>query len=187
MQQIRAVAFDCDGVMFDTAEANRKYYNTVLSHFEKPPLTQEQFLKVHMYTVAEALAYLFPELDSLDPVYAFLKTMPYHQFIPYMQREKGLKTLLASLEKRGLLRAVATNRTNTMAAVLAAHNLENDFDLVVTAADVAHPKPAPDQLHAIMTSLGLSPVKFFLWGIPPMIRWRRTLPERSLPHFVIRN
>ena len=47
-RQIRAVVFDCDGVMFDTADANRIYYNRVLERFGKPPLNQEQFINVHM-------------------------------------------------------------------------------------------------------------------------------------------
>ena len=44
---IRAVAFDCDGVMFDTARANRAYYNRVLAHFGRPPMNEEQFLYTH--------------------------------------------------------------------------------------------------------------------------------------------
>ncbi len=164
MQQIKAVVFDCDGVMFDTSGANEMYYNKVLAHFDKAPLTREQFVKVHMFTVREALAYLFPELDSLDSVYAFISTMGYAQFIPYMAREKGLKQLLSSLEKKGLARAVATNRTNTMAAVLTAHDLEAGFELVVTAADVVHPKPSPEQLHTIMEKLSLAPGEMLFVG-----------------------
>ena len=34
--KIKAVVFDCDGVMFDTADANRRFYNEVLETFHKP-------------------------------------------------------------------------------------------------------------------------------------------------------
>ena len=42
MTRFRAVILDCDGVMFDSREANRAYYNAVLSHFGRPPLTAAQ-------------------------------------------------------------------------------------------------------------------------------------------------
>ena len=164
MESIKAVVFDCDGVMFDTAGANEMYYNKVLAHFRKPDLTREQFVKVHMFTVKEALEYLFPEMDSLEAVYTFMGTMGYAQFIPYMEREKGLKKLLTALKDNGFIRAVATNRINTMQAVLKAHNLENAFDMVVTAADVQHPKPSPEQLHTIMEKFSLTPGQMLFVG-----------------------
>jgi len=164
MKSIKAVVFDCDGVMFDTSGANKMFYNRVLAHFGKPDLTQEQFVKVHMFTVKDALEYLFPEMESLETVYAFMATMRYDQFIPHMEREKGLKALLVALKNRGLTRAVATNRTNTMQAVLKAHELEDAFDLVVTAADVQHPKPSPEQLHTIMEKFSLAPEEMLFVG-----------------------
>jgi phosphoglycolate phosphatase len=32
MERVRLVIFDCDGVMFDSKEANRAYYNHILAH-----------------------------------------------------------------------------------------------------------------------------------------------------------
>lgn len=156
MGKIKAVVFDCDGVMFDTAEANRMYYDTVLTQFGKSPLTREQFVKVHMFTVNQALAYLFPEMDSLDEVYRFMKGQGYYRFIRHMKMEPGLKLLLDQLKADGYIRAVATNRTDTMPAVLKEHDLVHGFELVVTAADVKKPKPAPDQLIMIQKKFNLA-------------------------------
>ena len=36
MKNIKVVAFDCDGVMFDTTKANIAYYNQILDHFDRP-------------------------------------------------------------------------------------------------------------------------------------------------------
>jgi len=60
MVSFKVVAFDCDGVLFDTEQANRVYYSNILQHFGKPVVTDEQFTFVHMHTVFESLAYLFP-------------------------------------------------------------------------------------------------------------------------------
>ncbi len=164
IRNIKAVAFDCDGVMFDTADANRMYYNEVLEHFGKNKLTDEQFIKVHMYTVKEALEYLFPERDSLYEVYKYMTGVGYPRFITYMKMEPGLKQLLNALKTKGYIRAVATNRTDTMPAVLKEHKLENQFDMVVTAADVKFPKPEPDQLLKIMSEFDLKPDQLIFIG-----------------------
>jgi HAD superfamily hydrolase (TIGR01509 family) len=153
---LKAVVFDCDGVMFDTALANRKFYDEVLVSFGKQTLTQEQFVNVHMMTVKAAIEYLFPDFDDHRPVYEKIKSIGYAKFIPYMEREKGLKTLLSGLKAKGLIRGVATNRTNTMDNVLVDNGMTSLFETVVTAADVENPKPAPDQLNKIMAEFGLS-------------------------------
>ena len=164
IKDIKAVVFDCDGVMFDTADANRMYYNEVLEHFGKQKLTDDQFIKVHMYTVKEALEYLFPELDSLYEVYNYMKGVGYPRFISYMRIEPGLRDLLKLLQAEGYIRAVATNRTDTMPSVLKEHKLEDQFDMVVTAADVQRPKPEPDQLLKIMGKFNLQPCQMIFIG-----------------------
>ncbi len=155
ISKIKAVVFDCDGVMFDTARANRKYYNEVLQTFGKPGLNEEQFVNVHMMTVKAAIDYLFPETDDISSVYECLKTIGYKKFIKYMTMEKGLKELLIKLKGNGYIRGIATNRTNTMEKVLEDFHLEDYFEVVVTAAMVKKPKPDPEQLLLIMERIGL--------------------------------
>jgi len=38
---IEVVIFDCDGVLFDSREANTVFYNHILSEFQLPPMTEE--------------------------------------------------------------------------------------------------------------------------------------------------
>ncbi len=155
--RIKAVVFDCDGVMFDTADANRAYYDEVLAGFNRPSLTKEQFEKVHMSTVKEAIAFLFPDVSDLETVFRHLKQIGYNKFIKYMKMEEGLVSLLEGLERKGIIRAVATNRTDTMQKVLLDYQLASEFDMVVTAADVKKPKPDPEQLQRIMAAFDLEP------------------------------
>ncbi|MDA8134501.1 MAG: HAD family hydrolase [Desulfobacteraceae bacterium] len=162
--KIKAVVFDCDGVLFDTALANRKYYDEVLAAFNKPALNEEQFINVHMMTVKEAIEYLFPEIRDLSSVYERLSHIGYHKFINYMVMEEGLKELLAALKNKGYIRGIATNRTNTMEKVLEDFHLKNDFEIVVTAATVKHPKPDPEQLLLIMEKYQLNPHEILFIG-----------------------
>lgn len=164
ISKIKAVVFDCDGVMFDTAEANRKFYDEVLGEFGKPRLTEEQFINVHMMTVTSAIGYLFPDMEDHTPVYERIKNIGYAKFIPHMKMEKGLVALLEGIKEAGMIRGVATNRTNTMDRVIMDYKLESSFDMVVTAADVEHPKPAPDQLVKIMAAYDLDPREVIFIG-----------------------
>ncbi len=162
--RIKAVVFDCDGVMFDTAMANRKFYDQVLAHFKKPPLTDAQFVQVHMMTVAEAVSFLFPEMPDVVPVFRCVKQIGAHNFIQYMEMAEGLVDLLNDLGTHGYIRAVATNRTDTMGRVLADFDLAGLFDMVMTAADVTHPKPHPEQLEKIMARFSLTPEQVLFIG-----------------------
>ena len=161
---IRAVVFDCDGVMFDTTEANTAYYNHLLQHFGQPPLTPEQFAYCHMHTVHNALDYLFAGTGRLAEARAYRRRhMSYRDFVPLMTLEPHLKPLLQRLRPH-IKTAVGTNRSDTMEDVMTAHGLVQVFDLVVTARDVPAPKPAPDILNRILDEFGLEPAEAIYIG-----------------------
>ena len=156
LKNIKCVAFDCDGVMFDTAQANRFYYSSVLQHFGRPALSEEQFRYVHMHTVHESMAYLFPDENTLAAAHEFRKTMDYRKYLSYLTVEPQLVPLLEKLRPR-IKTAIATNRTDTMEQLLAQFKLDGYFDLIVTSSDVKHPKPHPDVLIKILDHFGLAP------------------------------
>jgi len=160
---IEVVAFDCDGVMFDSSVANRAYYNQVLLHLGRPAMTEEQSTYAHMHTVDESLRYLIDDPDTLAAAQQYRRQMSYLAFIRHMVMEPHLKSLLAKL-RPAFRTAIATNRTDTMDRVLAEHDLEGQFDLVVTAMDVRHPKPHPEQLQAILDHFNIAPDRMIYIG-----------------------
>lgn len=149
MKKIQVVAFDCDGVMFDTKKSNRDFYNQILTHFGKPEMTPDQLTIVHMHSVQESLKHLFADEKERAAADAYRQNMNYMPFIEEMQIEPDLKSLLNGLKPR-YKTVVASNRTDTMDAVLTVHRLEHLFDLVVCARDVKRPKPHPDLLLRIL-------------------------------------
>ncbi|MDP3283011.1 MAG: HAD-IA family hydrolase [Desulfobacterales bacterium] len=156
MEDIRVVAFDCDGVMFDSVQANMDYYNSILEHFGQPLMTPEQFAHAHMHTANEVLANLFSDPEALEAACEFRKKMSYWPFIKDMKIEPGLKSLLEKIRpKYGT--AVATNRSDTMQGIIAEHGLEGYFDIVVCALDVKNPKPHPESLIKIVEHFGIKP------------------------------
>ena len=163
MRSIKVLAFDCDGVMFDTRKANQAYYNDILNHFGRPPMTPDQFFYAQMHTVDESLASLFPDPDDLQAAHALRRQTGYGPYLKYMEIEPDLKPLLDKYAGR-LKFAVATNRTDTMNRVLAINGLESYFDLVVTARDVARPKPYPDQLLKVLDFFHVSSEEILFVG-----------------------
>jgi HAD superfamily hydrolase (TIGR01549 family) len=163
MVSFKVVAFDCDGVIFDTEQANRVYYSNILRHFGRPAVTDEQFAFVHMHTIFESLAYLFPDEKSLTAAHVFRKTMDYQDYLNYFIMEPHLASLLEKLKPQ-FKTAIATNRSDTMNRLLEAFDLDGYFDLVVTASDVKRPKPHPDVLLKISDIFKISPNEILYIG-----------------------
>lgn len=151
-----AVIFDCDGVMFDSRQANINFYNHLLSHFGLPLLREEQVDYIHMATADESIRYVFRGTPCLEQALAYRLQMDYTPFIQDMVPEPGLKELLAKLKPTCRL-AVATNRSNTIGKVLESYGLAGYFDIVVSSLDVEKPKPHPEPLFKILDFFSIRP------------------------------
>lgn len=156
MKNVKAVIFDCDGVLFDTEQANRAYYNHLLEHFGKPSLTEEQFTFIHMHTLDESLAFLFSDEKNLEAAHNYHKSMDYKRYLSYLTVEPHLFALLERIRPT-MKTAIATNRTDTMKRLLAEFDLDGYFDLIVTSSDVERPKPHPDGLLKILEYFNIEP------------------------------
>jgi len=166
-KDIRVVAFDCDGVLFDTEEANTAYYNSILTQFGRPPMTPEQFAYVHMHTAEASLSFLFPEKEALEAAIAYARQVTYFPFLKYMVMEPDLMPLLKNI-RPSIKTAIATNRSDTMLPLLETFELASYFDLVVRALDVENPKPHPDMLIKILDHFGVQPEQLVYVGDSPL-------------------
>lgn len=159
---LKIVAFDCDGVLFNTDAANRAYYNQILKNMGLPEMTDAQFAYVQMHTVNDSLAFLCGE-PGLARAHKLREELGYGPFIAHMKKAPHLDALLDRLQNR-VHTAIATNRSNTMNRVLTAHGLAGRFELVVTALDVMRPKPAPEQLLKILEYFSARPDEMIYVG-----------------------
>jgi len=163
MKGFKIIAFDCDGVMFDTEKANKAYYNDILAFFGRPPMTAAQFAYAQMQTVDKSIEMLFPDPADYVKAQAYRKTNGYGPYIKYMEMDPDLVPLLEDL-RAGCRTAVATNRTDTMKSVLEIHGIASYFDKVATALDVKNPKPAPDVLLCLMDYFAVKPHEMLYIG-----------------------
>ena len=155
-KKISAVIFDCDGVMFNSRQANINFYNHLLDRYGVPLMDEDKVAFVHMNTAEESVRYIFDGTPFTDEAQAYRMQMDYAPFIKDMVIEPGLKNLLGKLKPRVGL-AVATNRSNTIDQVLDQNGLSGFFDIVVSSLDVENPKPHPESVHKILDFFDIGP------------------------------
>jgi phosphoglycolate phosphatase len=162
---IECVIYDCDGVLFDSLDANRRLYNHISVSMGRGPLTSDELKYCHTHTVFESIRYMFPDSEALEKkaVEFLKKEVDLRDFIEYLKMEPNLIKTLDMLKEKGMKRAISTNRTTSMKHIMERFNLWPYFDMVVTALDVA-PKPAPESVEKILKALNVHKDKILYIG-----------------------
>lgn len=154
MSATKLVIFDCDGVMFDSKNANRMYYDHILAVLGHPPMDAEELEYVHIHNVMDSVRHILRHYPAdIEKAEQYRADLDYQPFLQYMHMEPDLIEFLQFLTPR-CDRAISTNRTTTMRNILDIFGLSPYFGKVVTAFDVERPKPHPDALLAILDHFG---------------------------------
>jgi len=165
MSRTKGIIFDCDGVLFESLQANLAYYNTVFERCGFPLVREDQPDKVHVCHTAST-PQVFSSLlspEQAQQALAVARELDYRQFIPLMVPEPDLQEVLQHLQEKHSL-AVATNRGRGVKELLLHFDLDNFFTTVVSSADVARPKPHPDMLLLAAERLGLETCELLFVG-----------------------
>jgi HAD superfamily hydrolase (TIGR01509 family) len=152
----KAVIYDCDGVLFNSLEANCTFYEAVFNHMGVSlDRSDEDVMRIiHTYANRDVLKHFFPEKDQWEQSLKFTGTINYLNLMHLMEMESGLLETLEHLKGRIHL-AICTNRSTSMDAVLECFKLTDYFSYVMTAARASFPKPHPDPLLRILAHYGI--------------------------------
>ena len=156
--KVHCVIYDCDGVLFDSFEANTRLYNDLCAMVGRGPLMEDEMKYVHTHTVFEAIHFIFGKENDLEKKALDIlkqKEIDLKNYIDYLKMEPHLVEALEKLKEKGMLRAINTNRTTSMKYIMERFNLWPYFEMVVTALDVEHPKPHPESIEKIIRELHL--------------------------------
>jgi len=154
--KILCVVYDCDGVLFDSIEANRKLYNDLCALVGRAPLDEEEVKYVHTHTVYETIHLIFGKDDRLEKrALESLKQIDLRDYIVFLKMEPYLFHILNLLKAKGIIRAINTNRTTSMKHIMERFGLWPFFEMVVTALDVKNPKPHPESIEKILRQFNL--------------------------------
>ncbi len=145
---VKMIIYDCDGVIFESKRANLEYYNYILKNFNLPLVKENDLEKleiIHTFSNDEVIKRLFPE-PLIDKAIKFSQTVDYSKFYKFMKMEPEFKETCLILKSKGIITAIATNRSRTFPNLFKYFNLDEVIVDYVTVSIVKNPKPAPDML-----------------------------------------
>ena len=171
--------FDCDGVILDSREANRAYYNAILEEFGRGSMDEKELSFVHMHTAEESVKYLFrDDMSAQREALVYAQTLDYTRFLDCLIMEPGVGDTIESI-RPPMLTAVSTNRSTTMSSVAEIFGLDKWFDIIVCALDVNNPKPDPEGVFKILEILGVEKDRAIYIGdsvVDEMVAYRAEIP-----------
>ena len=162
----QTVIYDCDGVMFDSFDANFQFYARIMARFDRPPLDRsdaETMRILHSYSNRDVMEYFFAGDPCKEEALRFAGSIDYRELVPFMRMEPGFRETLDELCGATRL-AVCTNRSTSMELLLEDFDLSRYFSCVMTAARVNNPKPHPEPLLKILEHYGIAPEEALFVG-----------------------
>ena len=171
--------FDCDGVLLDSREANRAYYDAILEEFGHGSMNDKELSFVHMHTAEESVKYLFrDDIAALKEALVYAQAVDYTRFLDCLIMEPGVGDTIEAI-RPPMLTAVSTNRSTTMSKVIEMFGLDRWFDIIVCALDVNNPKPDPEGVFKILEILGVEKDRAIYIGdsaVDEMVAYKAEIP-----------
>lgn len=155
-----AVVLDCDGLLVDTEPSWQRAEAEMFARRGLPygAAERELFLGVSVPDSARIMADRFAEPGRADALYDEVLAIVHGFLATQAKALPGAAALVAGLRARQVPVGVASNSPRQVVDFsLARAGLDGAFDAVVTADDVALPKPAPDPYLRACLLLGADP------------------------------
>lgn len=168
MGQIKAVIYDCDGVIVNSDNAIISYYSWLAekSGVEIPDWSDENFKRIVLsYTedgIVDVISKGNPEIK--ERIYNVIKNSTYSAGFEDIILEDTLPAALELLKERGLFIAVDTNRGRSLSDLLTYFNIREYFSCLITSRDVESPKPSPEGVYKICDYYKIEPKEVLFLG-----------------------
>jgi HAD superfamily hydrolase (TIGR01509 family) len=157
---IDAVVFDCDGLLAETESGWTRAETALFREHghDFGPAQKQLLIGQTLASGAEAMARYF-SLPGTGPALADrLAVLVGQELAAGTPPLPGARDLAETLRRRGIPVAVASNSPRRfVGAALASAGLDDLFEVIVSADDVEHGKPAPDLYLAACARLGADP------------------------------
>jgi phosphoglycolate phosphatase len=167
---IELLMFDADGVLFDSYESNIAYYNAIFARIGEPPLDDQERLASISYAAGQVFEMRARgRREVLSRMYETARNLDSTPFFKLIRPPFELRPFMLELKRRYRL-GLATNRSSTVAALVAHLGLADVFDAIASAHDKVRPKPAPDILALCLKRAGVTRERALYLGDSPIDR-----------------
>ncbi len=152
-QKYQAILFDFDGTLLDSFPAHYQAYEVTMAHFglHLAPSFYKENCSPDWYQLYRALD--IPEARWPEANEVWLEEASKHQPLLFA----GTQSLLLALKSRYTLGLVTSGSRSRVVRDLAANDIEELFQVIVTGDDVSRPKPDPEGMQTALSELGLLP------------------------------
>ncbi|MEM2340717.1 MAG: HAD family hydrolase [Candidatus Bathyarchaeia archaeon] len=157
---IRAVIFDLDGVLVDTAKPAHMAANAALRRFGRPEMSFEDFMR---RAWGRYSGDIFKDLvgdlgDEMAKEAMELYNRMRWEFIGEAGLYPWTLGVLEALKARGLRLAITTHTVPGLAeGILGRFGIAKYFDAIVRGGDAPRPKPSPDPILLACGRIGVGP------------------------------
>jgi HAD superfamily hydrolase (TIGR01549 family) len=153
---IKAVLFDVDGVLIDSAEGNARYFSHVFKKFGKKPISIEEYKK-NFYNLSsrKVFEHFFPDKTEAEREdIARYGSSAIRLFFKYIKLNPGAAETLDSLRKGCRLGIVTSRKTMEILDYL---RIKDYFEVIVGYHDSAKHKPHPEPIHMALEKMKIKP------------------------------
>jgi HAD superfamily hydrolase (TIGR01509 family) len=162
---ILAVAFDLDGLMFDSEALSFRVVGDMLRSRGKALTREMKAVLIGRRTAdsGEAFRNLAGLEESVESIMAELRERFYSELDTAVHPTAGLFALLDRLEHRKLPRCVATSSRRSYAeGMLTRHRLIHRFSFLLGSEDVTQGKPDPEIYRTAAERFGIEPARMLV-------------------------
>ena len=164
MNKYKLLLFDLDGTLADTDEmVVQSFYALYKSYKPKVVRTREELYYFSGPPIRETVKTEFPDYDPKE-MHEVFKRVSKDLYAPYVTAYKDEIGVLKALKAQGYLLGVVTNKGGPLTDyTLEICHINGLFDVVISADDVAIPKPDPTGVFDAMKKLGIKDKKDVLY------------------------
>lgn len=168
MGQIKAVIYDCDGVIVNSDNVIISYYSWLAekSGVEIPDWSDEKFKRIVLSYTEDGIVDIISKgnKETKERMYQIIKTAEYKSGFDEIILEDTLISTLDILKEKNILMAVDTNRGRSLQDLLIYFNIRDYFSYFITSRDVTSPKPDPEGVYKICDYFKIEPNEVIFVG-----------------------
>ena len=164
MLNYRVLLFDLDGTLCDTDEMIVQTMYQIYKDYKPAKIrTREEIYYFSGPPIRDTLANEFPDYDG-DEMYEVFKRMSKGFYASTVKPYEDEIKILKALKEKGYLLGVVTNKglPLTLYSLEICH-IDGLFDIVISADDVAIPKPDPSGIYKALEKFGIKNKKEVLY------------------------